>query len=265
LLDANALIGSHDVLFVVFDTLRFDVAQTCLREGRTPNLAALLLPDGWERRHSPATFTYAAHQAFFAGFLPTPPTPGQHERLFATRFDGSLTTGPRTRVFDQANIVAGLAACGYHSCCIGGVGFFNRRTALACVLPDLFAESHWSEAMGVASLSSTAHQVDLAIERMQTLPAERRLFLFLNVSALHQPNRGYLPGATEDSVASQQAALAYVDAELGRLVAAQRQRAPALCILCSDHGTCYGEDGYQGHRVAHPKVWEVPYAECVLS
>jgi|GEM_PF-4288067 hypothetical protein len=29
-------------------------------------------------------------------------------------------------------------------------------------------------------------------------------------------------------------------------------------------GTAYGEDGYHGHRLAHPVVWTVPYAEVVL-
>jgi len=43
----------------------------------------MLPASGWERRHSPASFTYAAHQAFFAGFLPTPASPGPHPRLFA--------------------------------------------------------------------------------------------------------------------------------------------------------------------------------------
>ncbi len=38
----------------------------------------------------------------------------------------------------------------------------------------------------------------------------------------------------------------------------------ALAILCSDHGTAYGEDGFRGHRLAHPTVWTVPYAEFVL-
>ena len=37
-----------------------------------------------------------------------------------------------------------------------------------------------------------------------------------------------------------------------------------FAILCSDHGTLYGEDGYVGHRVAHPIVTTVPYAEIVL-
>ena len=99
---------------------------------------------------------------------------------------------------------------------------------------------------------------------LERLPRHRRIFLFLNVSALHQPNCAYLPGATEDSPATQAAALAYVDRCLPPLFAALGRRAPALCIVCSDHGTAYGEDGYVGHRLGHPVVWTVPYAEFVL-
>ena len=36
-------------------------------------------------------------------------------------------------------------------------------------------------------------------------------------------------------------------------------------VMCCDHGTAYGEDGYHGHRVAHEVVWTVPYAEFLLT
>jgi len=49
------------------------------------------------------------------------------------------------------------------------------------------------------------------------------------------------------------------------LVSAVCRRAPALVVICSDHGTAYGEDGFTGHRVAHPVVWTVPYAEFLLD
>jgi Sulfatase len=264
MLNAAALIGSHDLLFVTLDTLRCDVARDALAAGRTPNLAAVLPGGRWEERHTPGSFTYAAHHAFFAGFLPTPPGPGPHPRLFAARFAGSESTTAATCVFDAPDIVSGLAARGYHTVCIGGVGFFNQQTPLACVLPGLFAESHWRLDLGVADPHSTENQVELAVEILGRRPREERLFLFLNVSALHQPNCIFLPGAERDSPATQAAALAYVDRHLPRLFAALQRRGPALAILCSDHGTAYGEDGCTGHRLAHPVVWTVPYAEFIL-
>lgn len=264
-IDAAGLIGTHDVLLMTLDTLRYDVAAEALAAGRTPNLARVLPGGVWEERHSPATFTYAAHQAFFAGFLPTPRGPGRHARLLAARFAGSETTGTRTAVFDAPDVVSGLAERGYHTVCIGGVGFFNKLTPLGSALPSLFAESHWSEEMGVTGRRSTELQFRLAERILGGLPPDRRVFLFVNVSALHQPNCIFAPGATEDTKQTQAAALRYVDSWLPVLFGAVRRRGPALAVICSDHGTAYGEDGYVGHRLAHPVVWNVPYAEFVLN
>ncbi len=264
MIHARALLGSHDVLLLVLDTLRFDVARDCMARGETPKLQALLAGGQWERRHAPGNFTYSSHQAFFAGFLPTPAHPGRHPRLFALDFEGSETRGEQTCVFDAPDIVRGFAGAGYHTLCIGGVGFFNKRNALGRVLPDLFAESHWEPELGVTDPDSTGHQVELARQRMAILPAAQRLFLFLNVSALHQPNHHHLDGASEDSLESHAAALRYVDAQLPPLFSALQRRGPSLCVICSDHGTAYGEEGYRGHRAALPCIWEVPYAEFVL-
>ena len=68
--DMHAIVGSHDIVFITLDTLRYDVAQALFEAGELPVLGRFLPATGWEQRHSPATFTYAAHQAFFAGFLP---------------------------------------------------------------------------------------------------------------------------------------------------------------------------------------------------
>ena len=265
MLPASRLIGECDVLFVTLDTLRFDVADAAYREGRTPHLASVLPQTGWERRHSPGNFTFAAHAAFFAGFLPTPASPGVHPRLMALRFPGSETTVSDTAVLEGPDIVAGLRERGYRSICVGGVGFFNKQTPLGSVLPSLFDESYWAPELGVAEPRSTEYQVDLALRRMAEIPPQRRAFLFINVSAIHQPNRFYVPGTETDSLLSHAAALEYVDGQLGRLFRGLRNRGSFLVVICSDHGTAYGEDGFFGHRIAHPAVWEVPYAEFILQ
>jgi hypothetical protein len=264
MLDMNEIVGTHDILFVTLDTLRYDVAAELCAAGRTPNLAALLPTGQWELRHTPGTFTYAAHTAFFAGFLPTPAAPGRHDRLFSLRFEGSTTTADKTCVLDAGDIVSGLRGRGYHTACIGGVGFFNKKNPLGSMLPSLFDESHWSPEIGVTDPRSTENQVALARRIMNRTPRDVRLFLFVNVSALHQPNRFYMPGATDDTIASHAAALEYVDRSITPLFDAARARAKTLCIVCSDHGTAYGDDGFSGHRLAHPAVWNVPYAEFLL-
>nr|WP_307568806.1 STM4013/SEN3800 family hydrolase [Streptosporangium lutulentum] len=261
----NEIVGSHDLLLVTLDTLRYDVAEESLAAGRLPTLARALPGGRWERRHSPGSFTYAAHAAILAGFLPTPVTPGPHPRLFAAAFHGSETTASHTWTFEAPNLPEGLAEAGYHTICVGGVGFFNKRTPLGRTLPGMFAESHWEQEFGVTSPTSFEAQVECAERAVAR--ADGPVFLFVNVSALHQPNWFHLPegaGERRDGRAGHAAALEYVDRHLGRLFAAVSARRPGFAIVCSDHGTAYGEDGYVGHRLGHEIVWTVPYGEFTI-
>lgn len=262
--DMNQICGTHDVLLLVLDTLRFDIALAEWKAGRTPNLAGLL-PEGWEARHSPGSFTYAAHQAFFAGFLPTPSVPHDRpKRLFGVQFAGSETSGPETKLFDAPDIITGFRAEGWRTICIGGVGFFNQQTRLSQVLPGLFEEAFWESRFGVTDRESTRHQFEFAKVKLQENPA-KRVFLFINVSALHQPNYFYHAATGPDTLESHAAALRYVDAQLPILLEGlSRKRRPTFCIITSDHGTTYGEDGWTGHRLAHPVVWTVPYGEAMV-
>ena len=251
-------------MWIVLDSLRHDVADAEMKAGHTPNFAGLF-PGGWEMRHSPASFTYPAHQGFFAGFLPTPADPkANNERLFAARFAGSKSAGANTAVFKGPDVVSGLAERGYHTLCIGGVGFFNKKTPLARVLPGYFQESHWSREMGVSSHDSAERQFMLAAQRLKEIPREQRVFLFINLSAIHRPNRFFISGKQDDDLETHAAALRHVDAQLPILTDALRARGPSQVLAFSDHGTLYGEDGFSGHRIGHPAVYTVPYAATIF-
>lgn len=260
--DMNTIVGSCDLLMITLDTLRYDAAK--LEEDNCPNLCA---DGGWEQRHSPGSFTYAAHHAFFGGFLPTPIATDKSThapRLFHSRNTG-LPVHPHTWQFDAPDIVSGLAKEGYRTICIGGVIFFTKKNPLARVLPGYFQESYWRMTFGVTNPRSTEHQVNHALKLLDAADPQQRLFMFLNVSAIHKPNHYYVPGAREDSLDSHRAALRYADRQLGPLFEAfRRKRGPTFCIVCGDHGTAYGEGGYQGHRLAHEVVWHVPYREFML-
>ena len=262
----KSIVGQCDIAFIVLDTLRYDVAQHLHKTGQTPRISQYLA-DGWTKCYTPGNFTYASHQAFFAGFLPTPVTPGLHERLFAPAFAGSETTTKNTYCFDTPDIVTGLARIGYFTFCIGGVGFFSKSTALGSALPNLFQESYWSRETGVTNPDSTKVQVDVIQEKLHRRSDTENIFLFLNVSALHQPNYFYLPNkkSKKDTIDSHAAALKYVDNELGRLFDFLQSRRDTFVIICSDHGTAYGEEGFCGHRNSLPVVMEVPYAHFMLE
>lgn len=265
MLPARELIPSHNVVLITLDSLRFDVAQKALELDEIPHLAALLPNNTWEERHSPGSFTYAAHHAFLSGFLPTPIRPGRHKRLFAASFEGSTSTSNHTFTFAEATLPAALKARGYHTICIGGVGFFNGQTALGAAIPAMFAERHWSPASGVKNPDSAKVQMNLAAKTIAKQPSNQRFFMLLNVAATHTPTHFYVQGAKRDSPETQKAALRSVDAALPTLLNALRAQGDTLLIICADHGTCFGDDGYWGHRLAHPAVWTVPYAELILE
>lgn len=129
-------------------------------------------------------------------------------------------------------------------------------------MPNLFDEAHWEPAFGVAERHSTREQITWACSRISEFERGVPLFIFLNVSATHPPTRGYVKGARHESTATQAAALAYVDRQLPPLFDALRnRRIGGRAFLMSDHGTLFGDDGYEGHRVGHTAVWTVPYGE----
>ncbi|MFE6165861.1 STM4013/SEN3800 family hydrolase [Streptomyces sp. NPDC056486] len=258
---AHIITSGLPILFVTIDSLRYDVAKSALREGRTPQLARLLPAGRWERRWTPGTFTLPAHTAFFSGFLPKVPTPRQPPRLWECRPPAFKDVDERTFVFDAPNLLQGLKVHGYRTVCVGGVTYFSRETPLGGVLPDLFDEDHWRPEFCSPEPDSTRHQVDQALKLAEQY-ANRPLYLFINVSATHVPHGHYL-GQSADTVSSQQAALAYVDRHLGRLVDQLTAARSWLIIMCADHGDAYGDDGFHGRGIVHPSVTTVPYAAWV--
>lgn len=257
--DLKRGLGRRDVVLLTLDALRYDVAVAAHEAGSTPHLSALI--GGWERRHSPATFTLPAHEAIFAGFFPSPADDPAAARPIAMRFPGSRSIGPATLVMDAPCLVRGYAAAGYRTICVGGTGFFDPSHPIGRSLSARFAEVAYTRAMGVGSPTSPRAQLDAAAALLDGVPAAQRALLFVNLSATHPPTRPFLRGAREESTATQAAALAAIDRALPTLLAAIDRRGGAAVLIGADHGTCFGEDGVFGHRVPHPKVWEVPWAE----
>lgn len=266
IINMNALIGQANILFITLDSLRFDVAQEAFNEGITPNFARVLPATGWQQRHTPASFTYPAHQAFFAGFLPTLPYPNREPRLFASSFGASQTIRAETFSFAEATLPEALQARGYRTICIGGVAFFNKRSALGKVLPNLFTESYWQASFAPMSRHSAEKQVACALRTLDNLHNDEKFFLFINFSATHKPSHIFLEdtqhNTQHDSKTSQRAALLHIDQHMPPLLVALAQRGNYLAIICSDHGTTFGTEedaNFRGHRLAHPAVWNVPY------
>lgn len=264
--DMGTIIGEQDILFICLDTLRHDVAIQEETNGTTPVLNQF---GPWQKCQAPGNFTWPSHHAMFSGFLPCPyeaKNLADREMLFFPKKIGMGNKAPQgSYAFSGSTIMEGLEKDGYTTWCVGGVSFFDKRTDLGKVFPSYFQKSYWNPSFGCGVKDSTKNQIDFILKKIEKEEKEKKLFLYLNIDAIHYPNYFYLEGAKHDSIASHAAALRYVDAELGKLFEKWKElRDKAFVICCSDHGTCYGEDGCQFHGINHPSVNTVPYKHFLL-
>lgn len=264
--DMRKIVGSHDILFICLDTLRYDAAVQEERAQGTPVLARY---GPWEKCQAPGNFTYPSHHAMFAGFLPCAygtKKMSDRELLFFPKHIGLGRKVPEGAYgFSGSTIMEGLEKEGYDTWCVGGVAFFDKRSDMGKVFPGYFQKSYWNPSFACPVKESTKNQVDLILKKIALADKGRPVFLYLNVDAIHHPNHFYLEGALRDDLRSHRAALRYVDRELGRLFDRWKEmRGSAFVICCSDHGTCYGEDGCWSHGIDHPAVLTVPYKHFML-
>ena len=132
-LDMNQVVGTHDILMLCFDTLRYDVSKEEEAAGRTPVLNSH--GGEWEKRHAPGNFTYPSHFAIFAGFLPSPAEPHSlrsRKWLFFPVQAGTGRIPPAgSYPFTEATFVQSLANVGYETICIAhGRSLFDARFIL---------------------------------------------------------------------------------------------------------------------------------------
>ena len=179
-LDMNQVVGTHDILMLCFDTLRYDVSKEEEAAGRTPVLNSH--GGEWEKRHAPGNFTYPSHFAIFAGFLPSPAEPHSlrsRKWLFFPVQAGTGRIPPAgSYPFTEATFVQSLANVGYETICIGGVNFFSKRNELGRVFPGYFTKSYWLPTFGCTAPDSTEKQIDFALKKLENYPEDKRLLWF---------------------------------------------------------------------------------------
>lgn len=276
MIDMNQIIGKYHILFVCLDSLRFDVAYEMQENGGTPVLNRY---GKWRKCQAPGNFTYPSHQAMFSGFLPIDEEVlemKQREKLFFSEDIGMGRKAPKgAYTFQGANWIEGLTKEGYETYCIGGVSFFDKRTDIGKVMPSFFQHSYWNPSFGCKVKESPRNQVDFAVRKISQIASEQKVMMYLNICAMHYPNYFYLNEnensgerasmEKSDSKEAHAAALRYTDQELERLFAAFQKIGDTFVICCSDHGTCYGEDGVWYHGINHPIVNTVPYKHFILE
>ncbi len=264
-INMNEIVGTHDILFVVLDSLRYDIAIQEQDAARTPQFNKY---GQWIKCDAPANFTYPSHHAMFAGFMPKPLEPSdQVPPLFFPKNIGLGMKGPKKSfAFDGATWIQGLEKVGYDTLCIGGVSFFDNRSDIGKVFPAMFKESYWHPSFSCIVKESPDNQIDFAVKKIQQKPVEQRIMMYMNIDAIHYPSHFYVEGAGKgDNTYTHAAALQYVDARIETLIDAFRKRSNTFVILCSDHGTCYGEDGKFFHSFNHEITNTIPYMDFVVK
>lgn len=265
-INMNEIVGTHDILFLCLDTLRYDIAKREEEEGNTPVLNRY---GKWKKCQAPGNFTYPSHHAMFSGFLPCDfeaCNMMERELLFFPKDVGAGRKGPKNAYcFSGATFIEGLAKDGYKTYCIGGVSFFDKRSDIGKVFPAMFQESYWHPSFGCGVKESIDNQISFTLKKLEQIPKEEHVFFYINVDTIHYPNYFYLEGEKSDTIQTHAAALRYVDERLERLFLGFQRRNPTFVICCSDHGTCYGEDGVVFHGINHPIVNTVPYKHFILE
>lgn len=224
-----------------------------------------------ERCWTHATFTMAAHQAFFAGKLP-------HSFTGNKYFDTAAASGRRKQVRRQLwrltnpesqrkslfelggrNIKDGFRQQGFVTIGTGAMNWFDpSKPAPEHLLAD-FDHYQFFPNTESGDGRNLTRQIDWVLE--QVAATRDPYFLFINVGETHHPYTAAGHALRADwgdaplCAAAQRASLEFVDAELRRLFAHLEHY---FAAVCGDHGDCWGEDGLWGHGFYHPKVMEVP-------
>jgi len=253
-------------LFITYDSCRYDV----LRDAKTPVLDTYC---EIHKAQTPACFTYAAHHAFFVGILPCsveniPFYNRFSKQLLALKDVGetNVVKDAQYRVDSDVNLITGMRDAGYQTVGAGAMNWFKQK----------------SLTLGYEKFKVTGKNADMQIDYLlEEIRTSDPFFAFINFGETHAPytyagkatpcpitvrarNMTWPPVESgpvgRDCVAydHQVEAAEFLDGRIGRLFSNLPKN--TTVILCGDHGECFGEDGYWGHGINHPKVWEVPLA-----
>lgn len=255
--------GQANQILITLDSCRWDTFVAA----DLPLLKSSQFKKCWTH----ATFTFAAHQAFFAGKLPHS---YDSEQFFDTaassrrrsqlqkqiwRLANPDSPKPALYTVDGRNLRDGFRRAGYTTIGSGAMNWFDpARPASGPMCAD-FDHFRFFQNPDTNDGRNAALQMQWAREQISRCRGP--YFLFLNLGETHHP---YVAaghdlradwGSAEDCAAAQRASLEYLDGCLANLFDGLENY---LAVVCGDHGDCWGEDGLWGHGFYHPQVLSVP-------
>jgi len=215
---------------VTLDTTRADVVAPEGSAALTPNLARLARAGTrFSQAYATAPMTLPSHTSMLTGLYPS--THGIHENS-------------RALAESQPLVAADLRATGYSTAAFVSAFVLDRQFGLA----RGFDEYDDRFAGGAAERSATA-TTDRALAWLAKAPASP-LFVWVHYWDTHAPYTPPEPFASRFPDAPYRGEVAYVDSQLGRLLAAFEARAAAggwRVLVVGDHGEGLGEHGEAQH------------------
>jgi choline-sulfatase len=228
-----------NVLLLTLDTTRADALGAFGgREARTPVLDALAARGTrWEQAIAPTSLTLPVHSSLFTGLAP--PEHGV-EGNGSTVLPKSLPT-----------LAGALSARGYATAGFVGSMVLSRHFGLTrgfgAYDDDILAEPVPGHVTGERD---ARQMTDLALAWLGRRPAGKPIFLWVHYYDPHQPYAG--PDVKRGAGARQSYAgeVAFMDREIGRLLAALPGGAERWLIAAvGDHGESLGEHGEPTHGI----------------
>lgn len=249
-----------NVLLITLDSCRWDTFEIA---------SATLLKSHcvFRKAYAQGTYTYPSHMSIFSGILPDTRDDAPYYNRFRKnlfRIAGRKATANSYIEFPEGteNIIAGFESMGYRTFGCGALEWFKHPN-----LSDPFQDFFFS---GI-DLQAQLKYMDTNI-----YSSSAPFFAFMNIGETHDPyeygkpitpslvSRARMRAFKDDGFLledfnKQVSAIEFVDSALEPLLNKLGEDSnKTLVILCSDHGDCFGEDGYYGHGFYHPKVMEVP-------
>jgi membrane-anchored protein YejM (alkaline phosphatase superfamily) len=267
---------NHDqmnILWLVYDSCRYD----SLVQAHTPTL------DRYGKIHSawtPGTYTLPAHISFFTGILPMVYEPIPYLNRFTKQLITMNKAGQASKEAEgsktiklkasRRDMIHGLSQAGYFTVGSGAATWFDKE-----VLTKGFRHFKYRQAQ------SAEEQCNFILRKLSTDAVDKPFFAFINFIETHTPYMHYGPDREEYSMQArdymnfppqedyemrsdkgqklhqaQIKAAEHLDAITGELLS--KLPLNTLVMIMSDHGECFGEDGFWGHGIYHPLVMNVP-------
>ncbi len=253
-------------ILITLDSLRWDVF-TRLDD------SCFLKQQDYDLVHTHGTYTLPSHSAMFTGKLPSrvgsafdfsAKTNRQMKRMPPWRLDNPESFCQANFNLTGTSIMSGFNRLGFLTVGTGAVSWFDTsKPAHLSYLHDFMVYRYFGK-------QSAEEQVDFVLDEMSQCPREQPMFLFINFGETHPPfvTKNKTKKTPWNSTffslfKAQSFCLGFLDAQIQRLFAHSRLQKDVNAFICSDHGTCFGEDGMFGHSFYHPKIMDVPMVEII--